>query len=262
MNNGKTKKPHASANPVRPNNKEEAKTIGSNVSFSAKEAYKLLRTNLSYILTENDADDCHVIGVTSSLRGEGKSTIAVNLAYVLAEMNRKVLLVEADLRIPSLHKKINVQSTPGLSNVLVTRNLSASSIQRYRDDSGIGYDVLTAGDIPPNPSELIGSKRMENLILRLKEQYDYIVLDLPPVTAVTDALVATKLVEGVIVVVRSDYSDRNSLNETLRQIQLVNGKVLGFALTCANSNGSGYGRKYRYRYRYYRGYHYGYRSKD
>lgn len=262
MNSGKTKKPNANANPVRPGARDETKTIGSNISFSAKEAYKLLRTNLSYMLTENDAEDCHVIGVTSSLRGEGKSTTAVNLAYVLAEMNRKVLLVEADLRIPSLHKKIAVKSTPGLSNVLVTRSLSASSIQRFKDGAGIGYDVLTAGDIPPNPSELIGSKRMQNLLQHLKEQYDFIVLDLPPVTAVTDALVATKLVEGVIVVVRSDYSDRNSLNETLRQIQLVNGRVLGFVLTCANSSGSGYGRKYRYRYRYYKNYNYGYRNKD
>jgi len=179
---------------------------------------------------------------------------------VLAEMNKRVLLVEADLRIPSLHKKMKVQPTPGLSNILVTRSLSASSIQKYSDKSGTSFDIITAGDIPPNPSELIGSKRMQNLLQRLREQYDYIVLDLPPVTAVTDALVASKLVEGVIVVVRSDYSDRNSLNETLRQVELVNGKVLGFVLTCANSSAGGYGRKYRYRYRYYN--NYGYGAKD
>jgi len=237
-------------------NREEAKTIGSNVSFSAKEAYKLLRTNLSYILTEQENSDCHVIGVTSSLRGEGKSTTSINLAFVLAEMGRKVLLVEADLRIPSLHKKMRLQSKPGLSNMLISRSVSASSIQRYTDKQGTAFDVLTAGDIPPNPSELIGSKRMKNLLDHLQERYDYIVLDLPPVTAVTDALVATKIVEGVIVVVRSDYSDRNSLNETLRQIQLVNGRILGFVLTCVSSSTVGYGK----RYRYYRRYRYGYRS--
>lgn len=257
MNEGKTKRLNQAAGSLRTASKSVEKTIGSNISFSAKEAYKLLRTNLSYILADNDAEDCHVIGVTSSLRGEGKSTTSVNLAYALAEMNRKVLLVEADLRIPSMHKKLGLRNTPGLSNVLVTRNLSSSSVQRFADGTNVSFDVLTAGDIPPNPSELIGSRRMQNLLLRLKEQYDYIVLDLPPVTAVTDALLATKLVEGVIVVVRSDYSDRNSLNESLRQIQLVKGRVLGFVMTCANSSGSGYGRKYRY----YKSYRYGYRSK-
>lgn len=244
-------------NPEAVRAKEEAKTIGSNVSFSAKEAYKLLRTNLSYILSEKENEDCHIIGVTSSLRGEGKSTTSLNLAFVLSEMNKKVLLIEADLRIPSLHKKVRLQSKPGLSNMLVNRSLNPAWIQRYVDKQGTTFDVLTAGDIPPNPSELIGSRRMQNLLNKLAEQYDYIVMDLPPVTAVTDALVATKIVEGVIVVVRSDYSDRNSLNETLRQIQLVNGRVLGFVLTCANSAGAGYGK--RYRYRYYRRYHYGYR---
>ena len=88
--------------------------------------------------------------------------------------------------------------------------------------------------------------------LKLSEEYDYIVLDLPPVTAVTDALVASKIVDGLIVVVRCDYADRNSLNETLRQIRLVNGKVLGFVMTCANSSTSIYSKKYRYRYRYYK----------
>ena len=250
----KKKKKHKRA--ITFHNREEAKTIGSNVSFSAKEAYKLLRTNLSYILTEQENSDCHVIGVTSSLRGEGKSTTSINLAFVLAEMGRKVLLVEADLRIPSLHKKMRLQSKPGLSNMLISRSVSASNIQRYTDKQGTAFDVLTAGDIPPNPSELIGSKRMKTLLDHLQERYDYIVLDLPPVTAVTDALVATKIVEGVIVVVRSDYSDRNSLNETLRQIQLVNGRILGFVLTCVSSSTVGYGK----RYRYYRRYRYGYRS--
>ena len=145
-----------------PGRRDEVRTIGSNISFAAKEAYKLLRTNLSYILSEKDAEDCHVIGVTSSLRGEGKSTTAVNLAYVLAEMNRKVLLLEGDMRIPSLHKKLKLQQKPGLSNALVNKSLPASSLQRFTDKTGTGFDVLTAGDIPPNPSELLASKRMQS----------------------------------------------------------------------------------------------------
>jgi len=235
---------------------ENFETLGGNISFAAKEAYKLLRTNLSYILSDNNNANCHVIGVTSSLRGEGKSTTSINLAFVLAEMNKRVLLIEGDLRIPSMHKKLKMAAGAGLSNMLVGRRdglaLNHQLIRRVNNGDQAGFDIIFAGEIPPNPSELIGSRRMAELVNELSEEYDYIVLDLPPVTAVTDALVASKIVDGLIVVVRCDYADRNSLNETLRQIRLVNGKVLGFVMTCANSSTSIYSKKYRYRYRYYK----------
>ena len=235
---------------------ENFETLGGNISFAAKEAYKLLRTNLSYILSDNNNANCHVIGVTSSLRGEGKSTTSINLAFVLAEMNKRVLLIEGDLRIPSMHKKLKMAAGAGLSNMLVGRRdglaLNHQLIRRVNNGDQAGFDIIFAGEIPPNPSELIGSRRMAELVNELSEEYDYIVLDLPPVTAVTDALVASKIVDGLIVVVRCDYADRNSLNETLRQIRLVNGKVLGFVMTCANSSSSIYSKKYRYRYRYYK----------
>lgn len=233
---------------------ENFETLGGNLSFAAKEAYKLLRTNLAYILTELEDKDCHVIGVTSSLRGEGKSTTAINLSYTLAEMNSRVLLVEGDMRIPSLHKKLNMTSDRGLSRVLVSRKdadvVDWSCITRIKNDNNIDFDVLLAGEIPPNPSELLGSNRMQSLLNSLSAYYDYIIIDLPPVTAVTDALVASKLVDGLIVVVRSGYADRGSLDETLRQIQMVNGRVLGFVMTCADAGGGAYGKKYRYHYRY------------
>lgn len=235
--------------------RENFETLGGNISFAAKEAYKLLRTNLSYILSDNNNANCHVIGVTSSLRGEGKSTTSINLAFVLAEMNKRVLLIEGDLRIPSMHKKLKMNASAGLSNMLVGRRdgaLNHQLIRKVSNGDQPGFDIIFAGEIPPNPSELIGSRRMAELVNELSEEYDYIVLDLPPVTAVTDALVASKIVDGLIVVVRCDYADRNSLNETLRQIRLVNGKVLGFVMTCANSSSSIYSKKYRYRYRYYK----------
>ncbi len=229
-----------------------ADAFGENISFAAKEAYKLLRTNLSYILTETEEKDCHVIGVTSSLRGEGKSTTSVNLAYVLAEMNKRVILIEGDLRIPSLHTKLKMTAKNGLSDILVKSKSTYSTdnmhIVKAGDTDKVSFDVIFAGSRPPNPSELIGSSRMEYLIQMLAKEYDYIVVDLPPVSAVTDALIAKKFVDGLIVVVRSDYADRNTLNDTLRQIQMVNGKVLGFVMTCANTSPSRYGKKYRYSY--------------
>lgn len=232
-------------------------TLGGNLSFAAKEAYKLLRTNLAFILSELEDKRCHLIGVTSSIRGEGKSTTSINLACTLAEMNARVLLVEGDMRIPSLHNKLDMPMGHGLSTVLVSRKEPGAFDWQYIthiDNGGaMDFDVLLAGEIPPNPSELLGSARMKALMQTLSEYYDYIILDLPPVTAVTDALVATKLVDGLIVVVRSGHADRGSLDETMRQIQLVNGRVLGFVMTCANAGGGAYSKKYRsnYRYRYY-----------
>ena len=241
--------PKVGATPVTQVNVE---AFGENVSFAAKEAYKLLRTNLSYILTETEEKECHVIGVTSSLRGEGKSTTSINLTYVLAEMNKRVILIEGDLRIPSLHTKLKMTAKNGLSDILVrsknTYQMDNMNIKTVSSGEGVSFDIILAGGRPPNPSELIGSSRMEYLIKMLAEEYDYIVVDLPPVSAVTDALIATRFVDGLIVVVRSDYADRSTLNDTLRQIQMVNGKILGFVMTCANTSPSRYGKKYRYSY--------------
>lgn len=245
----KTNKAMASAGALGQANVD---AFGENVSFAAKEAYKLLRTNLSYILTETEEKDCHVIGVTSSLRGEGKSTTSINLAYVLAEMNKRVILIEGDLRIPSLHTKLKMSAKDGLSDILLrsksTYNTENMHIKTVGDIEEVSFDIILAGGRPPNPSELIGSSRMEYLIQMLAEEYDYIIVDLPPVSAVTDALIATKFVDGLIVVVRSDYADRGTLNDTLRQIQMVNGRILGFVMTCANTSPSRYGKKYRYSY--------------
>ena len=124
-----------------------------------------------------------------------------------------------------------------------------------RDEAAV--DVLVAGDIPPNPSELLSSSRMHQLMDWLSSRYDYIIMDLPPITAVTDALVATKLVDGMILVVRNEHTDRNSLSEAIRQIHFVEGNLLGFVFTCANSGGGGYGKKYKYKSKYYKG-RYGY----
>lgn len=239
----------------------EKPLFGANLPFAGKEAYKLLRTNLMFSLPENEEGRAHIVGITSALRGEGKSTTAINLASTLAEQGARVLVIESDLRLPSLHKKIEVKPKPGLSNILVTRVDPMPFIQTVEVSRighvAISFDVLVAGDIPPNPSELIGSNRMKRRMEQLSTRYHFILLDLPPVTAVTDALVATKLVDGVIMVVRNDYADNSSLREAVRQLQLVDGKILGFVFSCAYAPMGGYRKKYKYRYghskKYYRG---------
>lgn len=236
-------------------NTEEQDTeriFGTELSFAAKEAYKLLRTNLMFSLPSAENGYGHIIGMTSALRGEGKSTTTINLARVLAEQDKKVIVVEGDLRLPSLRKKLKLRVEDGLSHVLISRANPLDYVKPCNvgtvDDKQIYIDMLMAGAIPPNPSELLGSRRMEEVLGILARHYDFVLLDLPPVTAVSDALVATKLVDGVVLVVRNEHCNTGSLNEAIRQIQLVEGKILGFVFTCANSNRGVYRKKYNYRY--------------
>ena len=225
---------------------ERRHMIGANMNFASAEAYKLLRTNLMFSFS--GSEKCHIVGMTSSFRGEGKSLTSVNIAYSLAEARKKVLLIEGDMRLPTLSNRLSLRASPGLSNLLVGLiNSVTETIQHFSeqvdDDEFITMDVIVAGDIPPNPSELLGSERMKALLDRLRERYDYIILDLPPVTAVTDALVASKLIDGMILVVRNNHAIRGALAETIRQLKLVNTRILGFAFNGAVESGSGYYRK-------------------
>jgi capsular exopolysaccharide synthesis family protein len=237
---------------------ERRSMIGNRMSFAAAEAYKLLRTNLMFSFSGEEAH--RVIGMTSSFRGEGKSLTSMNLAYTIAEAEKKVLLIEGDMRLPTMSKRLNLQAKPGLSNLLVGLNSVGSAIQECRVDLGdkmLSFDVMVSGDIPPNPSELLGSSRMVNLLEKLKERYEYIILDLPPVTAVTDAIVASRIVDGMVVVVRSNHAVRGALAETMRQLSLANARVLGFVFNGAADDGSryykkGYYKKSNYSSEYYR----------
>lgn len=232
--------------------KKTENLFGSELNFAAKEAYKLLRTNLMFALSDTDETKGRIIGITSALRGEGKSTTALNLASVLAEQGMKVLVIDGDLRLPSLHHKLKLRAKLGLSNVLISRTESRNYILEYEvgkiDGRPVCFDVLPAGEIPPNPSELLGSRRMKDTLETLKTKYEFVLLDLPPITAVSDALVVTKMVDGVVMVVRNEYSDTGSLNEAIRQLKQVDGKILGFVFTCADGGRSGYRKKYKYRY--------------
>lgn len=228
-------------------------TIGPNLNFSATEAYKRLRTNLLFSFAGEPG--CRVIGVTSSLRGEGKTTTSCNIAYTLAEMGKRVLLIDADMRLPNVYKSLNIRRSPGLSNLLTGVNSNDSLVQY----SGIHekLSVITSGDIPPNPSELLASKRMSDSIELLKKEFDYIVIDLPPVDAVTDALIVAKLTDGMVLVARQSYVDKPSLDNTLRQMRFQNINIIGFVLNYAEEEGGYYRRRYYKKKGYYSDYGYG-----
>ena len=221
--------------------------FGPNMSFSVTEAYKLLRANIMFSFSDEGRG--HVVGITSSLQSEGKSSTAVNTAYALSEAGAKVLLVDADLRRPSIGAKLNLSRAPGLTNVLVSRLDWQQLLQR--NPMAPNMDVLTSGDIPPNPSELLGSARMEQLVRELTGVYDYIVVDLPPVNVVSDAIAMSKSLDGVVMVVRSGISEQRMLSEAMRQLKLVNVRVLGFVFRDSAAGNGKYGKQYGYRYKKY-----------
>lgn len=217
---------------------EARKVLADNMNFAAAEAYKLLRTNLNFSIP--DTTGCKIIGVTSALRGEGKSTTSVNIAYTMAQTVEKVLLIECDLRLPTLAKRIQVKAKPGLSNLLVGQCNGNEAIQK----SGLASNlwVMTSGDIPPNPAELLGSENMALTLQAMAEVFDVIIVDLPPVTAVSDAVIVSKSVDGMVVVVRQEYCDRAAVDETIRQLRFVKAKILGFVMTGADTQSKNYKR--------------------
>lgn len=235
------------------------KTIGKHLSFGASEAYKLLRTNLVFSMA--DEEGCRVIGVTSALRGEGKSTTSINLAYSLAQSGKRVLLLEADMRIPVMASILRLEDTPGLSQVLAGMTALKDAIHPVPTLRNVS--VLPAGEIPPNPSELLSSKRMEIILEALLSVFEYIIIDLPPINAVSDSLAISRLLSGMIVVVRQDYCDQQSLAEAMQRMELLEVKVLGFVLNGAESTPK---RNKKYgTYGYYKqgqGYAYGYGKKE
>lgn len=225
--------------------------FGPNLSFAVTEAYKLLRTNIMFSFS--DEGEGHVIGITSSIQSEGKSSTACNTAYALSEAGCKVLLLEADLRRPSISSKLNIARVPGITNLLVSRGNYREAIQQC--SLAPKLDILTSGDIPPNPSELLTSNRMAKLVEQLKADYDYIVIDLPPVTAVSDALAISRFLDGVVLVVRGGVSDQQMLAEALRQLDMVNVRILGFIYRDMGTGGKKYGNRYGKKYyKYYNEY--------
>ena len=238
------------------NNKEKAvfldssenkRTLHKNLEFTAIEQYKLIRANLDFTLPDNEK--CPVIGVTSSIREEGKSTTAVNLSYVFAEKGSKVLLIDADLRIPSVAKKLNIESSVGLADLLRGKDAELPEFESYMLDN---WYVLTSGNIPPNPSELLGSKRMEKLLNQLREKFDYIIIDLPPVNLVSDAISISSLISGMIVVIREEYTEKKELERCFRQLRLSNVNVLGCVMNESKSGNGSYNKYKKKRYKYYR----------
>ena len=200
------------------------KILNSKSPFHVREAYKALRTNLVFSLP---ADGCKKMVVTSALASEGKSTNCLNMAITFAEMDAKVLVIDCDLRRPNLARLLDVQNAPGLSNYLVGLNTSDEIVHKSTYNN---LSYITAGNIPPNPVELLSSDNMARLVEKLEREFDYIFFDTPPVNLVIDTIVISKYVHGVIMIALQNSTDKEAIRYALNQLNFVGSKVLGFVL--------------------------------
>ena len=208
----------------------------------ASEAYKLLRTKLQYSFADNEA--CRIIGISSAMTGEGKSLTAVNLAYALSQLDKRVLLMDCDMRRSSLESRLPIAGNPGLSDFLSGQTHPEGLIQPCgMKGCEKAFHVIAAGQNPPNPVELLSSDRMTRLLGKLRSVYDYVILDLPPVGEVSDALAVSKATDGILLVVRRSRCDRAALRAALQQFEFVGSRLLGIVYNCSEKTSGTSGKK-------------------
>lgn len=231
--------------------------VSSKTSFYITESYKTLRTNLMFaVAATGDVDFKNVFVLSSSLPGEGKSISSANLSIVLAQTGSKVLLVDADLRKPVQNKLFAASNVRGLSTVLVGETLLDVALKK---EVRPNLDLLTSGKIPSNPSELLGSKAMLDLLNELSSMYDYVVIDTPPLNVVTDALTFAAHTAGILLAVCPTICKHDHLKKSVESANLANVNILGSFLsnTTNKSLGLSYNKKYsRYGKYYYKKYGY------
>ena len=191
-------------------------------SISA-EAYRTLRTNIQYSSFDKEIK---TIVVTSSDPGEGKSTTAANMALSFAQSEKSVLLIDCDLRKPSLHRQFKISNLVGVSDVLICKENIKDAINIYNNN----LHILTSGKLPPNPSEMLGSKSMERLLEELKVRYDVVILDTAPLNAVTDAQILSTKVDGTILVVKAEKTKRDSVQQAKSLLDKVSANIIGTVL--------------------------------
>lgn len=216
------------------------------VPFNFTESYKSLRTNLNFIAVSSE---CKTIIVTSAITEEGKSGIAINLATSLAESGKRVILIDCDLRKPILHRylRLNTKRNQGLTGVLSgTTSLGEAIIT----SSEFGMHVLTSGAIPPNPAELLGSNKMRTLVQKLAEVYDYVIIDTPPVSVVTDAAVVGSYTDGALLVVRQGFANTETVQLAKRNLEATKVRIIGAVLNEFDAKTTGKSSAYAYSYDY------------
>lgn len=238
----KNKKNTASSEPAVYN------IINEDTPWAVKEAYKTMRTNVTLSLP----DEGHrIIAFTSAEPHDGKTTNAINFAISLAQIDKKVLLVDCDLRKPMVAKMLDIEPTPGLSEMVSGQSRARESMRHLAD---YGIDVVPSGELAPDPTLLLQSNRMKMIFQELKKVYEYVIVDLPPVTVVTDSSILADLMDGFLLVVRHDSTDYRSVSDMMEQLKMANAKIIGFVYNGSGSSDDRYYKNnygYKYKYGYY-----------
>ena len=231
---------------------EESRTLristAKDAPFNYAEAYRSLRTNINFIASTEEVKS---IVVTSAVPKESKSNVAVNIAVSLATEGKKVILVDCDLRKPVIHHYLKMgRHREGLTEVLAGKAELEDCISKFKD---VRISVLPAGAIPPNPAELLSQKRMKALIKALEDNFDYVIIDAPPVSVVTDAAIISSYVDGAILVVRSKFASIEAIQLAKKRLVDVNAKILGVIVTRYDAKKSTKNTGYSYTYDYHYG---------
>lgn len=228
------------------------------LKFRVEEAYKAARTNIMFSVMKKG---CKTLVVTSSSPNEGKTTTTINLAITFAQADQKVLLIDGDLRKPKIHNYFSIPNAPGLTDYLGSRysdsakeKIDINSVIHATEYSNLA--ILSAGSIPPNPAEILGSEAMQDFLRTLSNSFDYIIIDTPPINVVSDALPIIRDSDGVILIVRSNYSTHPDVQKALAALEFIDAKILGFIVNFAQTSAGKYSYgKYKYnRYRSSYGY--------
>jgi len=204
---------------------QEVRLITDEAPFEYTEAYKALRTNFNFMSFNSDN---RKVLVTSSVANEGKSSIVINLALSLAQIGKRVLVIDGDLRNPSLHRYLHIKKDP--ERCLTAVLSGVSDLESCVMETVHGFDMLPGGIVPPNPVELISSRQMQALLDQAIETYDYVICDTPPVGVVTDAAALSVLCDGVLFVLRQKMTKKNQVYGALRRLETVKANVLGVVL--------------------------------
>jgi capsular exopolysaccharide synthesis family protein len=222
--------------------------LDRNVPFQYVEAFKAIRTNINFALSTVDK---RIIAISSGAPSEGKSTVSCNIALTFAQANNKTLLIDADLRKPVQHQNFRLKNKVGLSTVLGKMN----TIEEVTNKNVVeNLDVITCGPTPPNPSEMLASSNMEELLDELSTKYDVIIIDTPPVNVVSDTLGLSNYISGLVLTIKEGESTYDEISQCINDFKLSNMNVLGFVLNGMDMSHGGYGYGYKYKYSKYSAY--------
>ena len=219
--------------------------------FDVDEIYRGLRTNIEFSQMD---EEIQVISIASTIPGEGKSSVACNLARIMAAKYKNVLLIDCDLRNPSVHKKCKISNQSGLTNIIAQfqDGLSVNSYEGVQDvqyDGGYPLSVITAGHRVPNPSEVLGSKRMGRFLEQARKEFSYIIIDSPPVAVASDTIPLCNLSDGVLYVVDAKNADKRRVKMAINDLKRNGGNVIGLVMNKVDmSDEKRYGYGYGYGY--------------